>query len=485
MQRIVIIFFYVFLTSRFFSETIGVVPKFVDLLDLAFIPALVVAALLFNRPCVDRRENGHILKLCILFIFFSMVSAAVNVQDLLMPAALLFIVGFLEGPLLFVGLGRTLGNRPGFELKVERMLVILFYANLAAVALINFPRFLRSRNPDEISGTFGLNAYFFSVFLVICAGFFLGRNFNKRSGLTRIVLIQGFIIITFYLLQYRAALPFFIASYVVVLLTLYGRRILRSLIVVGFVGLVSMVGIQRITARTEATLKFDDWIDIASNPMEYIRFGKFVAYKQAALLMMDRPLVALLGVGPGNFLSRAYYTFSYELATNRGKGVGNFVEKYFNLSQPRFTEVSEYYLMPTRTGVVFGSHQLSNANSSYLAPIAEIGLIGGGAMIALYLYLLRRTILLLRLAKRYNPDLLPLTAGLVSSAVYLFGLGFLDNVWEMSRATLPIWLLFWTVNHALRRSVLEQERAQTAIASEGGSDRETAAPIAAPLPARP
>lgn len=484
MQRIVIVFFYVFLTSRFFSETLGVLPKFIDLLDLAFIPALALAALLFNRAPGDRAESTRILRLCVIFILFSLMSAAVNLEDLLLPAALLFIVGFLEGPLLFVALGRTIGNRPGFDKKVERLLVVLFYSNIAVVVLINFPRFLRSLNPDEISGTFGLNAYFFSVFLVICAGFFLGRNFNKRSGLTRIVMIQGFIIITFYLLQYRAALPFFIAAYVMVLWTLYGRRVLRSLVVIGFVGLVSLVGIQRIQQRTETTLKFDDWLDIASNPLEYTRFGKFVAYRQTARLMLDRPLVVMMGVGPGNFLSRAYYTFSYELVAKRGKGVGKIVERYLGVYQPRFTAVSEYYLLPTRTGVVFGSHQLSNANSSYLAPVAEIGLIGGGTIFLLYLFMLRRSIQLLRLAKRYHPEILPLTAGLVSGAVYLFGLGFLDNVWEMSRATLPIWLLFWTVNHEVRRSIREHERTREDISPERDTDLETAGPAAAPLPVR-
>lgn len=173
----------------------------------------------------------------------------------------------------------------------------------------------------------------------------------------------------------------------------------------------------------------------------------------------------MAGVGPGNFVSRAYYTFSYEMASSGSKGVGELVEDLFGLTGARFTKVSDHYLGQYRGQAVLGSYQLSNPNSSILAPIAEIGLLGGVIIIGMYVFLVIKSFKLLQQAKEFAREYLPLATALVAGSVYLFGLAFLDNYWETSRATLPVWLLFWATSAGVQVKRHEQETGELAAAT--------------------
>lgn len=451
MQKILILFFSVFLTSRFFTETIGVAPKAIDVIDLGFVPALVALGLLLHRPTHNRREVGALSNILILVLLCIGVSALANADRLLMPAAALFSIGFLSGPLLFWGMCKTLGKGPGFDRMVTKMMMGLCVANLLVVVFINIPQFIASKNPDYISGTFGLNAYFFSGFLMIAAGYFIGLGRNGTIRTSTNIGIQIVIIVVYYLLQYRSALPFFLLAYVLVLVRTYNRQILKPVIAMFVVGyLVLQVG-NLFTTRVDTDLKYDSWVELVKNPGEYMTYGKFSAYTQTVLMMGDNPAAILVGVGPGNYLSRAYYTFSHELIRGTDKGVARIIDRFLGISQPRFTAISEMYMAPTRTGAVFGSKQLSNPNSSIIAPIAEIGLLGGAIIVGMYLYLCWMGWQLVRDVKSRAPELLPLACAFLTGSVYLFGLGFLDNVWEMTRATLPVWLLFYTTLNGLRQ----------------------------------
>lgn len=466
LPRLTIVFFVIFLTSRFFTEVVEVLPKWVDVLDIPFVLALGFAALFYraNRD-IPRAEHKFIARSVGAVLLIGAISCVINGDDLLLPAAVLFMIGFLQGPLLFVALNKTVANVDWMTERLRLLFHWLLLLNIAVVVFINIPTFIATRDPDVVSGTYGLNAYQFSVLLVLCGALLLGEDEIKGHSRLRTLLGQVAVFVIFYLLQYRAAIPFFLAAYVVMALALYGRRFARVLALGAVVLALGFAGINYVFSHIdqETDLKYGDWQEIASNPGHYLQYGKFLAYSQTAELLQDRPQAALVGVGPGNYLSRAYYTFSYEIASSKDKGVGQLVMRLFGLSGARFTTVSEIYLGPTRTGAVLGSYQLSNANSSYIAPVAEIGLLGGGLILLLYAYMWGRALVLVRLAKTQVREYLPQAIALLAATTYLIGLGFLDNYFEMSRSTLPVWLLFWGTSAGIHVRLKRQAAAEQAV----------------------
>ncbi|MDZ7267773.1 MAG: hypothetical protein ONB48_15870 [candidate division KSB1 bacterium] len=459
-QRLIIGFFAFFLVSRFFSEVAGILPKWVDILDLPFVAILGVAASLrYVHPEVDLTTHRFLARSMFAFVLVAIGSAFVNADDLLVPAALLFVFAFLQGPLLFVALNKIVEDAGSLAQQLRRLFLTLLVVNIIIVVFIDLPRFLATQNPDVISGTYGLNAYQFSVLLVICGGLLLGDDEFQQRQRWRLIGGQTAVLVVFYLLQYRAALPFFILAWFAMIIALYGRRTPKALIAGSFVLFLASNTVSYVMDRVrgEVNLKYSDWKLIMSDPLAYTQYGKFQAYRQTLQLFQERPLAALAGVGPGNFVSRAYYTFSYEMAGSGSKGVGELVEDLFGLTHARFTKVSDHYLGQYRGQAVFGSYQLSNPHSSFLAPIAEIGLPGGAIIIGMYVFLVIKSFKLLRQAREIAREYLPLATALVAGSVYLFGLAFLDNYWEMSRATLPVWLLFWATSTSVQVRRHEQE----------------------------
>lgn len=447
-EWIVILLTGFFQVSRFFSEVLLVLPKWVDILDLPFVALLTGVALFHKRNAqADVRQDRFILQVIGVFLFFTLFSALINSATLLVPAALLFIIGFLAGPLQFLSLNRMVTEPDRMSRRIKSLFLFLLVANMAVVLFVDLPLFRLSRNPDDMSGTYGLNAYQFSMLLIICGGLLLGESYRSKKWRIPLLIGQAVVFMTFYLLQFRAALPFFIVAYGVALVVLFGWRTIWVSLAALPVVVVLSATLYISVVRTQGfeQLRFEDWLVILLSPEDIVQAGKFTAYPQTLEMMADIPIVMVAGVGPGNFMSRAYYTFSTEMiGLSKGKtGVSGLIADVFGLTKPRYTEVSEHYLEPTRTGAILGTHLLAQASSSYLAPAAEIGLIGGSMIFLLYIHLVRRSVKLLKVAKRENSEFLPLACGLTVGSVYFFGLGFVDNYWEVTRMSMLLWLSFW------------------------------------------
>jgi hypothetical protein len=462
-QLIIIGFFIFFLTSRFFSEVVRILPKWVDILNFPFITLIGLIALFYqSNKNIDLKEHKFFVKLFFSFCFVVLLSTFINFENIFIPAAILFTIAFIEGPLLFISLNKIVGNIELFVNRVRYYFYFLLVVNIAVVLFIDTPIFLSTGNPDVIAGTYGLNSYYFSVLLIICGGMLFGEYVWRGKGkITQLIIGQVFILVTFFLLQFRAALPFFLLSYGIMLIILYGRRILVTVMSFSFVAMIiGSIVFNFFPKDTAEKLKYEDWLQILSDPIHFLQYGKFLAYPQTIKMMEAYPHSILVGIGPGTYISRAYYTFSYEMIGfgKSEKGVSSLANKMFGVESAKFSSISQEFLAPTQTGAILGTYQLSNPNSSYLAPIAEVGLIGGGIMILMYLYLLRKSFKLLRLAKEYVQEYLPLASALVASSVYLFCLAFLDNYWEMSRVTLPVWLLFWGTNVGINIKLQKYEK---------------------------
>ena len=448
MNKIILGFFAVLLTARFFSETLKVAPKALDLIDLAVIPLLCIAAAFFGqaRKGVDRALHGRMLRLTAAIFGLSVLSAIVNLDRTHYAPVALFTFGLLEGPALFLALNALLKNKEKFAREASRFLYLLFIAEGAVVVFVNLPMFFSTGNPDYVSGTFGLNAYQFSAFLVLIGGYFLGR---MRAGTMNPIMslsIQAGVVLTFLFLQYRTATPAFFAAYLVLIGVMYGRKVVRMIFSAGAMAAVGFLAFSYV-ASSAIDLKFDDLLEIAAQPAMLGEFGKVIAYGNVVSMYGDQPVTFVVGAGPGTMVSRSAYTFIIEPLMDADKGVGKMITSVFGTHDFQ-TDVFKEYIQPLFSmEAVFGSDQANNPASSILAAMAEIGIPGLILVGLLYWTLVRRSLGFLRYAAaRLDAEMLPLAAALVAGAIYLVLLCPLDNYFEIARVTLPVWLLFWTVS---------------------------------------
>ncbi|MFZ4589884.1 MAG: hypothetical protein ACOYN6_02730 [Ignavibacteria bacterium] len=356
----------------------------------------------------------------------------------------------MEGPILFLTLNRLSKDSSLLIRKIDKLFLTVLIINLIIVFLLDLPEFLITGNPDVISGSYGNNTYQFSMLLLICGGYLLGYNYIKKYRTWIIIASQLLILMVFYLSQFRAGLPFFILGYIFMIFYIYGKRIVYKLIPIFLLAVIfSAVFSFFITKEKKLEdLKFDDWIDVVSEPARYLNYGKFKIYRNIPIMWADEPQIFLIGTGPGNFMSRANYAFSYELL-NYKKGVAIVMQDLLGISYPYFTDLHNKYIKNNiKPESVFGTWQFSNPYTSYLAAISEIGVIGGVSIIILYFFIILKSIEFFKIIKEKNKQYIPLGAALIGSTIYLFGLAFLDNYWEIARVTLPVWLLFWVVKSA-------------------------------------
>lgn len=466
-----------FLISRFLTEELRLLPKWVDVLDMPVAVAIVVLGFLF-RPALGSEataEDRFVARMVFLFLLSVGVSVLVNADRVFLPAVALFTIGFAGGPLLFLALSRWVGQPVEFARDLRRMLMGILVLNLVVVVVWDFPAFVAHADPDRLSGTFGNNAYQFSFFLAVAAGLLLGLGEVRATRKLLVVGMQVGLFALYYLLQFRSGFPFFLLAYGTALVALYGRRIVRGVVLSGIAVFASVFVIDRAleevvgqsqrrftdyTSRAaRGDLGYRDLLVILSNPGEYLRYAKFQAFPATARMLWENPWALLVGVGPGNYVSRAYYTFAVEFSSSeqKGKGVGGIVQQLFGVSKPWMTEYSQRYLGALSREIAFGSYVFASPYSSYLAPLAEVGILGAIAVFGLYGYLMRRAFQLVRLSREYAPEVLPLAMGTLIGGVYLFGLGFVDNWWEVTRVVFPLWVLFWATKAAVAVAMEEAE----------------------------
>jgi hypothetical protein len=445
-NRFIIYFFYFYLTSRFFSETLDLFPKLFDLLDLPVI-AILGIALIF--PVKRRSEYGtdsYILKSTFFILFICFLSILLNLSNIFYPSALLFVIANIGGPVLFLSLDYFSKDKDSLSKRIEKMIVVLLVLNIIIVVFVNIPEFLLTGNPDLISGTYGRNAYQFSILLIISGTYFLAKSFIEKRSLFYIFSTQFVVFSIFYLMQYRAALPFFVISYLTVIFLLYKSKVLKFAIPISLILIVTIFISEILVEKAYSDLDYGIWLEILSEPTKYLQYGKAISFIQTFQMLFDNPEYIPFGCGPGNFLSRAFYTFGWDLVASfqKNKGVGMIISQLFGMNAPRFTDLYlKYISVQTGTGTFHGTNQLSSPHVSILANLAEIGVFGATVISLLYGYIIRKSIEFFRYFEKHDSKLIPMSIALVASSVYMFLLGFIDIYYEVLRMTLPIWLIFW------------------------------------------
>ena len=182
-ERLVLGSIAVLVLVRFFTEVVPVVPRAANFVDIPIVVALGVAALL--RPPVHSTNDSlsrWLPALGFAFLILSAVAAILNPSRVDIAPALVFVYGVLS-PLLVYGAVRRLWP-VGRAMAASRLLIALGIVQLLVVVTIDIPRFAASSNPDDISGTFGTNAYqlvfFLLLFVTVLAGIYTHER--ERAG---------------------------------------------------------------------------------------------------------------------------------------------------------------------------------------------------------------------------------------------------------------------------------------------------------------
>jgi len=457
MNKFILGFIFTVLTARFFTETIRVLPKGLDLIDLAIIPLILLLALGGKAVHgVDKNLHRRILHLSVGYFFLCLLSAAINFERMHLGPFLLYLFGILEGPILYLGMNKLIHDKKKFGLQVAKFFNLILIIQILVVVFINYPLLIATGNPDVVSGTFGNNSYQFTALLIVIAGFLIGRQYANPRSMYYAIAIQFFIILTFLLLQYRTAVPAFFLSYAVLITMLYGSRLMKMAVIAVPIAFFVFIGFRQIE-RSSLDLKYEDLLVLAQDLSVIMEYGKFQSYANTAVMFGEYPTAILFGVGPGTYVSRANYTFTTELKV-QSKGVGPIITRIFG-DHDYSTDVYMQYIEPLFSlDALFGSVQINNPNSSLLAVTAETGLLGLAIMVAIYGTLVVRSRRYLHYAmERRDPILTPLASALMIGVIYLCLISPLDNYLEIARVTLPVWLLFWTVSTFIRQQRMEQE----------------------------
>ncbi|HEV2724224.1 MAG TPA: hypothetical protein VGV10_06290, partial [Thermoleophilaceae bacterium] len=159
---------------RFFTEVVGVLPRALNFVDVPIFGLLLLAAAARHVSAAEGREAARYVPPALLFVAICALATIANPSRVEPGPVLVFIYGFAAPMGVYWSAYRLWPT--GQALNMSRLVVALGLAQVVVVVLIDLPRFISTNNPDEVSGTFGTNAYqlvfFLLVFAAVLAGIF-------------------------------------------------------------------------------------------------------------------------------------------------------------------------------------------------------------------------------------------------------------------------------------------------------------------------
>ncbi len=440
-ERLVLVSIAVLVLVRFFTEVAPVVPRAANFIDIPIMAVLGLAAL-FRPPVRQSRDllSGWVPTLGFAFLALCALAAVVNPSRVDIAPALVFVYGILS-PLVVYGAVRRLWP-VGRALAASRMLVALGVVQIAVVVAIDIPRFVAGNNPDDITGTFGTNAYQLVFFLLLFVSLLAGIYTNeRRRAVARFApILIGLSLAIIVLAQYRGLL---VTTGLALLLcaVILGARRSRGLIAAGTAILAFMAALA-FGAANLPILKLDQTLN--QDPGSIARQRLKVA-GQVERLYNDEPRFMVTGTGPGTFSSRGWQTFALSDRSSESNVAGSYALKLTG-GHAYHTDVSDRYVDPLLKNetTVAGSRAVGSPYSDYIAVAAEVGFLGLLILVMIYvggfIAALRRTIASVRSPLPSDP----LPALLLTTTVAFFALlqmGLLDNWLEVTRLTFISWAL--------------------------------------------
>lgn len=424
-------------TVRFFTETVPVLPRFLNAIDLLIVPLLLPLYLIWAAVRKKWKLAGKWTIILIgLFMLSWLLAWLLNLEEVHWLGAFLFIVGLLT-PIVFYMILINIDLHPRFYQRLLHLLFALLLANLL-IGTIQAAQGIGKGTHDFIFGTFGVNQNQLAFFLAFMVTYLLatwryqGLNLLKLcvlgwSGL--LFLLCGFQTL-WVILAVAIALMFFFSD--VLSARLWAGRIPKR-----FLSIIALV----VLASTLALsfLRFDRFNvpEILSQFITYSnQLGKVKLLQSVPQVWASRPWAFWLGVGPGTFNSRAFRSIAIiPYGTTGATDVAGALVAPFYTS-----ELSNRFIIPYFTRGVFF---LSGANTdgpftSYVSVPVEVGLFGALALFGIYGMV---TLALIRSLRRSTDSQERLLAAwALMNMLMLLGIATVDNYLEVTRYTLLVWL---------------------------------------------
>jgi transcriptional regulator with XRE-family HTH domain len=429
-------------TVRFFTEVEPILPRAANFIDIPIF--LVAIGVVATQPSL--RTGRWYLRagpLVAAFLVLSLVSVVLNISRVDPAPVIVFVYGFLAPIVLYAITYRVWPA--GNTAALSRSLVGLGIVQLAVVVLVDLPSFVRSHDPDEVSGTFGTNAYQLVYVLLVLVALVVGiATFEPGTRVARfaVPLVLAFFIVML-LAQYRALLVSTVVAIFAVAYLLKGRG--RGVVAVG-VASVAFGAAFYYVATNLSFLKLDAAArSVSGSPTEYVK-GRAGVVGHVLDMYTDMPATIAVGSGPGTYSSRAWQTFAKADSTSRSNVVGGYATSLTG-GHVYSTDVSEKYVAPQieEGRVQQGSRAISNPYSSYASLMAEVGLLGAILIVSIYLgVLVRLWRMASRLLRTRRPGD-PLPAVIIATFVAfltLLQMAFLENWFEVTRITFIVWIMF-------------------------------------------
>ncbi len=424
---------------RFFTETVPVLPRAANVIDIPILAALILVAA-FRPRAVGTAGSAPawLVSLGVAFLGLIVVATLANTSRIDAGPELVFVYTTLS-PLVLYGAVLRIWP-PGNAALALRVLIGLGLIQLAVGVFYNVPAVIASGKVDQVTGTFGTNAYQFVFFLLVFVSALAALRVHMRGSLVARfapVLIAAALLLMV-LAQYRSLLPTigFTLLLVTVLLGRAGGRAFIGGLSIG----VTLIVILAFSAQHFEFLRLNRTLD--QDPAT-LASKRLQITDQLADLYADHPRYAVTGTGPGTYSSRAWQTFALSESTSRSNVVGPYALAITG-GAVYSTDVSERYVRPLiASEPVGGSYAVTTPYSSYISIAAEVGVLGMLVFSALYvgalLAALSRTISAISSRERGALPALLLAATVAFFA--LLQMGLLQSWLEATRLTFIAWIL--------------------------------------------
>lgn len=438
-RNLILATFTLLVVIRFFTEKLPFLPGVANFVDVPILFLLFVAVAASQSNIV--REGSFFLP-AVLFLAVCVVSVVSNASRVEVGPTLLFVYGFL-GPLVFYYAAYRLWPA-GQLLSLSRLIVGLVILEFLVVLAVDLPKFAHTTNPDNISGTFGQNAYQLVFFLIVGASLIAGIATFEAGRLAAraapFLLAACFAVI--FLAQYRALL-FTTALSAVLVAALVGAVRGRGLLVGTVLVIACLVSLSYVAAHFPVTKIRPTLSAFRANPGLLLR-ERLTPLENVATLFGEKPGYILSGTGPGTFSSRAWRTFARP--DSRDADPASRIASVLSGGRHYQTDVSSRYTLSRyRNNVaILGSGALQSPFSSYASLLAEVGVLGFILMIGCYVLAMlqagRMAVISMRTSTRGDPLPAILLAATIAFFV-LLQMAVLDNWLEVTRVTIPAWIL--------------------------------------------
>jgi hypothetical protein len=383
------------------------------------------------------------LPLSIGFLCLAAIGIVTNESRVEIAPALVFLYGVLS-PLAIYRSVQVLWP-VGHARIVSRWIVGLGLVELAVAVLHDLPRFISSKNPDVVSGTFGTNPYQFVFFMVLLiallAGIYSFERGRTAARLAPLMIAASLLFIV--LAQYRALLLTIGLSLLLVTMILsWAPGKARNLVVAG-IGIMAFMAAIAFGAQNFPILKLHETLN--QKPAAVVE-RRLDALGAVGDLYSDDPRFALTGSGPGTFSSRGWQTFALSDSPSASNVQGGYAEKL--TGGVYHTDVSDRYIQPLfqeDSNSLAGSLAANSPYSSYTSVAAETGLVGLLLFLVIYgsAFLQSLRLTLRAIGSSIPGDSLPALCLAVTVGFFvLLQMGLLENWLEVTRLTFIVWILF-------------------------------------------